>query len=197
VDDTAALVSRSRQGDREAFSTLVVRLQDVVYNLCYQRLSDAEAALDAAQEAFVKAFAALESYRGEASFKSWVCAIALREAENQRRKRVRQLPATALVDQDPRDGGPPPDASLESQDEVALVRRTLTEVDEEDAQLILLRDIENLSYLEIAEALGVPLGTVKSGLNRARARLKVALERNGAGGRERVRASAVRAGQAG
>ncbi len=199
ADDTPALVARSRDGDREAFSALVVRFQDVVYNLCQKRLpQDSEAALDAAQEAFVKAWNALASYRQEASFKSWLCAIALREAENQRRKRKRQLPGGALADHDPSDNGPPPSSAIEADDDVALVRRTLGEVDEEDARLILLRDIENMSYLEIAEALGVPLGTVKSSLSRARARLKVALEKNGAGSNgDHGRKAAVRAGQVG
>ncbi|MBI3726576.1 hypothetical protein HY251_21840, partial [bacterium] len=103
-DDVPALVGRSRTGDREAFSVLVERFQDVVYNMIHQRLGDPHLALDAAQETFVNAFLGLSGFRGEASFKSWLLSIALREAENQRRKRNRQLPAGALAPgMDPRD----------------------------------------------------------------------------------------------
>jgi RNA polymerase sigma-70 factor (ECF subfamily) len=175
--DVPALVARSRTGDREAFSALVLRFQDVVYNIIHQRLGDADAALDAAQETFVNAYSGIATFRGEASFKSWLLAIALREAENQRRKKKRQLPAGGLNGVDPADRGPSPDHGASSDDDAALVRRALREADEDDARLILLRDLENLSYLEIAEALGVPIGTVKSGLSRARARLRTALER--------------------
>lgn len=175
--DVAALVARSRSGDREAFSALVLRFQDIVYNIIHQRLGDADAALDAAQETFVNAYSGIATFRGEASFKSWLLAIALREAENQRRKKRRQLPAGALNGVDPHDHQPGPDHGASSEDDAALVRRALQDADEDDARLILLRDLENLSYLEIAEALGVPVGTVKSGLSRARARLRVSLER--------------------
>ena len=173
VDD---LVGKARAGDREAFSDLVVRFQDVVYNIIHQRLGDADASLDAAQETFVNAYSGIATFRGEASFKSWLLAISLREAENQRRKKRRQLPAGALNGQDPPARQPSPGTAPRGDDDAALVRRALREADEDDAQLILLRDVENLSYLEIAEALGVPIGTVKSGLSRARARLRTALE---------------------
>ena len=85
ADDVPALVVRSRSGDRDAFSVLVERFQDVVYNMIHQRLGDSHLALDAAQETFVNAFLGLPGFRGEASFKSWLCSIALREAEKQRR----------------------------------------------------------------------------------------------------------------
>lgn len=174
--EVEALVARSRDGDREAFSELVVRFQDVVYNIIHQRLGDADASLDAAQEAFVKAYSGLSKFRGESSFKCWLLTISLREAENQRRKRKRQLPAGELAGVDPPAHEPAPGSWLEVSDDVASVRRALAEADEHDAQLILLRDVEDLSYQEIADALGVALGTVKSGLSRARARLRAALE---------------------
>lgn len=180
-DAVPGLVKRSRSGDREAFSTLVIQFQDTVYNMVYQRLGDAEAALDAAQETFVKAFSQLDKFRGESSFKTWLLSIALNEAENQRRTkkkhRAGRLDGSEGDARPIADRGPEPSADVEMRDEVALVQRALHEADEEDAKLILLRDLENLSYLEISEALQVPVGTVKSGLNRARARLRVALER--------------------
>ncbi len=180
-DDVPVLVKKSRTGDREAFSALVIQFQDVVYNMIYQRLGDADSALDAAQETFVKAFAQLASFKGESSFKTWLLSIALNEAENQRRAKKKHR-AGSLDGQDGvaaslADRGPSPTADVETRDEVALVQRALQQADEEDAKLILLRDLENLSYLEIAEVLGVPLGSVKSGLNRARARLRATLER--------------------
>jgi len=178
-DDVSALVKKSRSGDKDAFSTLVVQFQDVVYNMAFRRLGDADAALDAAQETFVKAFSTLEKFRGESSFRTWLLAIALREAENQRRSKTRQLRRARPIGQGEEfaANGAQPAASAEVADDVLALERALQEADAEDAKLILLRDIENLTYLEISEALEVPLNTVRSGLHRARARLRAALER--------------------
>src|SRR5579871_832046 len=181
LPDVPALVGRSRTGDREAFSMLVERFQDVVYNMIHQRLGDPHLALDAAQETFVNAFLGLSSFRGDASFKTWLLTIALREAENQRRKRNRQLPARPLTDgMDPRDGSESPLHAAAAGDRVALVREALAEADEDDARLILLKDMEDMTYVEISGALGIPVGTVKSGLSRARTRLHAKIiERSG------------------
>jgi RNA polymerase sigma-70 factor (ECF subfamily) len=180
-DEVSALVEKSRAGDREAFSSLVLLHQDAVYNMAFQRLGDADAALDAAQETFVKAFSQLAKFRGESSFKTWLLSIALNEAANQHRSRRRHR-AGSLEGREGvlpiPDQTPSPTAALETLDEVALVQRALQEADEDDAKLILLRDLENLSYGEIATVLQVPVGTVKSGLNRARGRLRAALERS-------------------
>ncbi len=179
-DDLSALVKRSRSGDKDAFSNLVVRFQDAVYNMAYRRLGDADAALDASQETFVKAFSSLEKFRGESSFKTWLLAIALREAENQKRTKARQLRRARPFqreDELPSSGGPSPSLPAEVADDVAQVERALLEADSEDAKIILLRDVENLSYQEISEVLEVPLNTVRSSLHRARGKLRAALER--------------------
>jgi RNA polymerase sigma-70 factor, ECF subfamily len=176
--DVPALVKRSRQGDRDAFSALVVRFQDDVYNIVLQRLGDREAAFDAAQETFVKAFESLGTFQGRSAFKSWLLAIALNEAENQRRKRRRDVsPAQDAIINGLADGGRSPSSSAEHEDDMALLHRVLEAADADDARLILLRDLENLSYSDIAEALSVPVGTVKSGIHRARLRLRAAFER--------------------
>jgi RNA polymerase sigma-70 factor (ECF subfamily) len=175
--DVPTLVTRSRKGDREAFSALVLHFQDAVYNIVLRRLGDRDAAFDAAQETFVKAFESLAKFEGRSAFKSWLLSIALNEAENQRRKRRREVPAGGALELGIEDKGPPPSSSLELEDDVALLHRVLAEADAEDARLILLRDLEDLSYAEIAEALSIPIGTVKSGIHRARLRIREAFER--------------------
>ncbi|HZU97642.1 MAG TPA: sigma-70 family RNA polymerase sigma factor [Planctomycetota bacterium] len=175
-DGVSALVQKSRAGDKHAFSALVVRFQDLVYNIIHQRLGDADATFDAAQETFVKAFTSLDKLRADASFKAWLLAIALREAENVRR-RAKRGPRIGGDVREAVDQGPLPSSHAESAEDVLLVRRALEEASEEDARLVLLRDLENLSYAEIADALGIPIGSVRSGLHRARARIRVALEK--------------------
>jgi RNA polymerase sigma-70 factor, ECF subfamily len=182
-----ALVARSQQGDRDAFSSLVVRYQDRVLNLAFRRLGDRDVALDVAQEVFLKAYRALDRFQGDAKFFTWLFRITMNETITARRKGERQMGgrrgpasldhATAGGDQlpEPAAGAEGPSDLVERQDDQAMVQAAIEELDDELAQVILLRDIEGLSYQEVAETLELPLGSVKSRLYRARQALKARL----------------------
>jgi RNA polymerase sigma-70 factor (ECF subfamily) len=189
--DDGDLVARSRGGDRDAFSALVVRYQDRIWNAVYQRLGDSDAALDVAQEAFVNAFRSLDGFRAESSFFGWLFTIAMNETRDYVRKKVRS-PEKSSLDAERGDGLTghdliaAPEAGHAKDDEQHAeheVRAALQELDEDDARVIVLKDIEGLAYIEIAKLLGWPVGQAKSKVHRARLRLKRKLEL-----RERARA---------
>lgn len=178
--DDRALVVRTQEGDRDAFSALVVRYQERIYNLVLRGLGDADGALDVAQEVFIKAFRGLERFQGESQFFTWLFRIAMNETISARRRRERRGKPVSL-DRENADGeklsDPPgtledPGAAAASKDDAAMVQAAIAGLDEEQAQVILLRDIDGRSYQEIAEILEVPLGSVKSRIHRARQALK-------------------------
>ena len=180
--DDAGLVTQAQEGSREAFGLLVSRYQERVLNLVYRRLDDRELALDVAQEVFLKAYRALPRFRADSKFYTWLFRIAVNESISARRRLVRRK--TASLDatnsegeksQDPPDTRFEPGAEVERLDDQAMVRRAIAELDDDLAEVILLRDIDQLSYAEVAETLQMPLGSVKSRLHRARNALKAQL----------------------
>lgn len=178
--EDAALVAQTKEGNREAFSTLVVRYQDRVVNLVYRRLNDREAALDVAQEIFLKAYRGLDRFQGQSKFFTWLFRITMNETISARRKRSRRIPALSLDREsptgerlsDPAATAFDPSEGLEREDDQAMVRRAIFELDEELGQVLVLRDIEGFSYQEIATILKIPLGSVKSRIHRSRQTLK-------------------------
>jgi RNA polymerase sigma-70 factor (ECF subfamily) len=178
--DDATLVSRTQEGDRDAFSMLVTRYQDRVVNLVYRRLNDREAALDVAQEVFIKAYRGLARFEGQSQFFTWLYRITFNETISARRKLQRRQ-APLSLDRSGSDGErlpEPPDttyepaAAVERQDDVAMIQAAIYELDDDVGQPLILRDIEGLSYQEIAQVLQIPLGSVKSRIHRARQSLK-------------------------
>jgi RNA polymerase sigma-70 factor (ECF subfamily) len=178
--DDRALVTRVQEGDRDAFSTLVVRYQERVYNLVLRGLTDQDAALDVAQEVFLKAYRGLARFQGESQFFTWLFRITMNETITARRKRDRRGRPVSL-DRTDEDGekrsDPPaatddPGAAVARLDDQALVQQAIAGLDDEQAQVLLLRDIDGRSYQEISEILECPLGSVKSRIHRARLALK-------------------------
>jgi RNA polymerase sigma-70 factor (ECF subfamily) len=186
--DDVGLVTQAQEGSREAFSALVERYQERVLNLVYRRLDDRELALDVAQEVFIKAYRGLERFRADSRFYTWLFRIAINEATTAHRRRVRRK-AVSLDAQssdgeklpDPPDTRFEPGAEAERLDDQAMVRRGIAELDDDLAQVLLLRDIDQLSYQEVADTLEIPLGSVKSRLHRARLALRARLAKSGAG----------------
>ncbi len=181
--EDAALVARTQEGNRDAFSALVVRYQDRVVNLVYRRLNDREAALDVAQDVFLKAYRGLSRFEGQSKFFTWLFRITMNETCSARRKRNRRPAPLSLNREgpdgarlsDPADTTYEPSAEVERQDDEAMIRRAIFELDDDLGQVLVLRDIEGLSYAEVAKILGVPLGSVKSRIHRARQTLKARL----------------------
>jgi RNA polymerase sigma-70 factor (ECF subfamily) len=147
--------------------------QDVAFRTAYLVTGSAADAEDAAQEAFIKAWAALDRFRPGAPFRPWLLAIVVNEARNRRRQAGRQA-ALALRAFEP--AGADVQEDVERRAESARVLRVLADMREEDRLAIGCRYLLDLSEEETADALGWPRGTVKSRLSRARGRLREALE---------------------
>lgn len=183
ANDEAQLITESQRGDVRAFNLLVERYQTRIYNLCYRMLSDPEAAADVTQDTFVSAFRNIRRYRG-GSFAAWIMRIATNGCYDQ--LRVRQRRPTTSIDallEDGEDHAPRQfqDAS-EAPDERSLrnelageIQRCLELLDPDQRLVVVLSDIQGLSYDEISAATGWPLGTVKSRLSRGRAQLRAVL----------------------
>jgi RNA polymerase sigma-70 factor, ECF subfamily len=188
VSEEADLVGRCRGGDRAAFGRLVVLYKDRVFNLCLRMCGNASDAEDYAQEAFIKAMRAIDRFDGQSRLYTWLFRIAVNTVLSGRRKgggaTIRSLDEdrpggdfgqTSHRDRlAARESGPADEASL--REEHAIVLSALAELDEDHRAAVILRDVESLDYAEIAEALGVAVGTVKSRLHRARMALRERLE---------------------
>jgi len=173
-DSDQALVSRTLSGEVEAFSELVRRHEHAVYNLSHRFMRDASAAEDMTQEAFLKAFRLLKGFRGDSRFSTWLyrvtCNVCLTELE--RRKRRGEV---ALSSRHVR-GVAGPGSALEKADLLELVRRCVTRLPERYATIIALYYLEETTYEEIAAAMKIPMGTLKTWMFRARGQLRSIVE---------------------
>jgi len=161
------LIEASRKGDLDAFDRLVAAQQDRIFHAAYRITGNAEDAQDAAQETFVKAFRALARYRHEAAFGTWLHRIAVNAALDIVRRRPLAppssldevvLPATAHN----------PDREAERHEIQRRVHQALQRLSPDHRVIVVLRDLQGLAYEEIALALRIPVGTVRSRLSRAR-----------------------------
>ena len=170
-----------RGGNPGAFDLLVTRHQGRVYRLAYRLLGDREAALDAAQEAFVKAWKALPRFKGDARFSTWLTRITINQCRNELRKRgtVKHTRPVSLDDTVPgtdvarseslASTQPDAPARYRGNELRAAFEAVLREIDPDSREVLLLTEVESMSYEGIAEVLAVPVGTVRSRLHRARA----------------------------
>jgi RNA polymerase sigma-70 factor (ECF subfamily) len=183
--DDAALIERCRAGDVAAFEPLVEKYRQRVWRLAYNTLRDREEAWDVAQEAFIRAYQALPSFRGQAAFYTWLYRIVMNVAADRARSRGAQGRAfgtervpeedwdRVLPDQNP--GDEAPDAAAARREQRARIMQALATLSDDHRKIIMLSDLEGLSYREIADTLEIPMGTVMSRLHNARKRLRDAL----------------------
>jgi RNA polymerase sigma-70 factor (ECF subfamily) len=183
-DEDALLVKAFQKGDRKAFDELVIRHKDRIFNLCYRFLGDFEEANDSAQEAFVKAYGSLKSFRLESAFLTWLYRVAVNTCKNKLGSRAfRANRKTVSLDNPGNDkdgflpveiqnGNPSPLARMEEKEKMVLLQKALDTLSEEFKMAVTLRDMEGLSYEQIAEITGLNLGTVKSRIARARTDLR-------------------------
>src|SRR5712691_7317693 len=177
--DERELIQRCIAGDASAFEPLVEKYRQRVWRLAYQVLHDREEAWDVAQEAFVRAFHSLPTFRGQSAFYTWLFRITVNVATDRHRQRGAQARAFgpervseeewARTTPDP-GGGPEQQAARKEQRE--RIRSALDALPPKARTIIMLSDVEGLSYREIAEVLNCPIGTVMSRLHNARKRLK-------------------------
>ncbi len=164
-------VARARAGDTAAFAALVRRHQDRVFGFILRMLDARDEAMELTQDVFVKAWQALPGWRPEARFSTWLLQIARNAALDQLRRR-RLIQFAPLDDgMDVADTAPGPEARYASRQRQALLENALQQIAAEHREILLLREVEDLSYGELAAVLGIAEGTVKSRLARARAAL--------------------------
>jgi len=179
-DADRALVERAQRGDARAFEMLVVKYQRRIERLISRMVRDADLVHDVAQEAFIRAYRALPQFRGESAFYTWLYRIAVNTAKKTlveiKRDPVLTESARARGGDDdetyPRDNelsdGETPEALLASKEIAATVNAAIDALSEDLRQAITLREIEGLSYEEIADVMNCPIGTVRSRIFRAR-----------------------------
>lgn len=178
------LVERVQRGDRRAFDVLVLRYQQRIAKLIMRYVHDPAEAQDVAQEAFIKAYRALPAFRGDSAFYTWLYRIAINTAKNYLVSLQRRQLDYGLDAQDPdnyvanarlRDETTPEGMAM--QDELRrAVERTMAALPEELRTAIMLREIDGLSYEEIAAAMECPVGTVRSRIFRARESIDKSIE---------------------
>jgi len=181
--DDSALIERCRAGDIAAFEPLVEKYRQRVWRLAYNVLRDREEAWDVAQEAFIKAYQALPSFRGQSAFYTWLYRITMNVAADRTRSRAAQGRAfgtervpeedweRVITDPNPGDETSPADAAAR-REERQKIMGALDQLSEDHRRIIMLGDLEGLSYREIADTLEIPMGTVMSRLHNARKRLR-------------------------
>ena len=183
--DESELVGELQSGSESAFDWLVTHYHGAVFNLILGMLGDTSDAADATQEVFLKAFKGIGKFRGGSSLKTWLYRIAIREALNHRRWFKRHLQKNVSIDAEPdegyapleiEDGGATPFDQLASREIQGAVQSALAQVPEVFRSAVILRDLEGLSYEEVAEVLECSVGTVKSRILRGRRSLKDLLD---------------------
>ena len=174
----AALLARLKDGDARAFEELVIAHQHRVFGVALRMLGNAAEAEEVAQEAFLRAHRAMASFRGEAKLSTWLYGIASRLCLNRLAGGERRLVRSGETELGRlAESGADPAADLERSEVEQALHRAIAELPEERRIVVVLRDLEGLSYEEIAAALELELGTVRSRLHRARMDLKDKLER--------------------
>jgi RNA polymerase sigma-70 factor (ECF subfamily) len=176
--DEADLISRAKRGDTHAYEELVHAYQGIAFRTAYIVARNAGDAEDAAQEGFVKAWRALGRFRDGAPFRPWLLRIVANEARNRSRSAGRRahLALRAATEMPSGDAAPSPEAAVLSAEQRETLLAAVEELPEEQRTVIALRYFVGLSEQEVAEALDVPPGTVKSRTSRALERLREAYD---------------------
>src|SRR5262245_15907822 len=179
-----ALLDECRQGDPHAFARLVALHERLVFNLCARLLGDLEEARDVSQEVFLQVFRTLARFQGRSTFKTWIYRIAVNQCYNRRRwwrrRRRDQLVSLDLLapaDEARLCTSRGPEQDYESEECSRRVQRALQGLPFPQRTVLLLREVEGLSCEQVAEAVGIAVGTVKSRLSRAREMLRRELEK--------------------
>lgn len=182
-------IERLKEGDAAAFEVLIAERSGEVYGLLYRLTENSEEARDLTQETFLRAFQSIGQFRGESDLRTWIYRIAINQARNRWRWwRRRRRDATVSLDSENAHGNPPLIESLSSEagkspeqetlahERERALRKALHSLSLSYRETVILRDIEGFTYEEIAETLGINVGTVKSRLARGRLELRQRLE---------------------
>lgn len=169
-------VARAKRGDAAAFEALVTPHERLIYFTCLKLMGNEQDAGDCAQEALIRAYRAMPTYRHESKFETWLYRIAYNVCLDALRKRKRtaaeSLEALSESGYVPVDRGPTPYSALEQKERMAMLKQGIDLLPEEMRTVLVLSQLQELSYEEIAKITDSPVGTVKSRINRARLKLK-------------------------
>jgi len=177
--DESQLIAAAKKGDLAAFNQLVLRYQNLAYNVAYRILGDPDLAADATQDAFIKAYKAMSGFRGGA-FKPWMLRIVTNTCYDYLRSAKRK-PSDSLDEtiehsgeNSPRlhDQGEGPESYVERQELNRMIQWAIGQLNDDQRAVVTLVDIQGFSYEEAADILGISIGTVKSRLSRGRAKLR-------------------------
>ena len=179
--DETILIQKSQRGDMDAFEQLLLRYEKKVYTIAYKYMGNAEATSDLAQEALIKAYQSIGTFRGESSFGTWIGRITANKCLDELRKR-KKMQTTSLdeevnleegsVQKEIASEADTPEQHTIRQETVHYVQQKLNQMKEEYRMVLVLRELEGHSYEDIADMLNCSLGTVKSRISRARNYLK-------------------------
>ncbi|HEX3694260.1 MAG TPA: sigma-70 family RNA polymerase sigma factor [Polyangia bacterium] len=184
------LIGRLKARDEQAFNEIVGRYGDKVFSLVYRMIGSRPEAEDIAQEVFVTVFKTIDGFRGESKFSTWLLRIAANQCKNRIKYLARRPVGAAAFDETVDSDGDAalpapaqghidaPDVLMEAAEMESLTQAAIAELDEDHRLLIVLRDVEELSYQEIGEITGLAEGTIKSRLHRARMSIKEHLDKN-------------------
>ncbi len=183
--DEQKLVERLKRRDEAAFSELVRLYQGRIFHLVLRMIGDPAEAEELSQEVFITVFKAIDGFRGDSKLSTWMYRVATNHCKNRikylsRRARASKRELDEIADRDAIESGtmstsarlPRPDDMAQARQVERLIQRALLELDDDQRELVVLRDIENMTYEEIQRVTGLPEGTVKSRLHRARQALQ-------------------------
>ena len=181
------LITKAKKGDQDAFGQLVLAHQNKVFSLCVHMMGNREEAEDMAQEAFLKAWRSLGGFQGESSFATWMHRLTTNLCLDHLRKQARRQNISVAVSLDdeetvfaePADPGSDPQQELERKERQRALVERLKELPEHHRRPLVMREVAEMSYQEIADALELDLGTVKSRIARAREALRKRLLADG------------------
>ncbi|KAA0253609.1 MAG: sigma-70 family RNA polymerase sigma factor [Chlorobiota bacterium] len=178
MTDEQLILEFQETNDTEIFEAIVSRYKNPLFNFVFRFLGDRDATSDVVQETFIKVYRNKDSYKTFAKFSTWIYTIAgnLAKTELQRRKRKNQISINSWGEDeetmDLPDGGPLPDRLVDSGIKNKMIQEALLKLPEVYREMVILRDIQEMSYEEIAEMMDISIGTVKSRINRGRAQLQ-------------------------
>ena len=180
MKNESIIIEKAIAGDSNAFEKLVIKYQKMVFNVAYKVLQDREDAADATQEAFIKAYKALESFRQDSKFSTWVCSIVTNASYDILRKKKRNKTQPLYYENDEEENELPIPDDNENIDPLKMATKSelrhfllkaIDNLESEHREIVILRELNDYSYREISDELNISIGTVKSRLSRARLKI--------------------------
>lgn len=178
MDSDQVLVKRTQQGDTRAFEVLVIKYQQQVFSLIYRLTNDRQVVEDLAQDIFHNAYRAIQNFQGKSSFFTWLYRITVNTCINHTKHQRTRRAVTSIEENvygdhpasfETIDG---PERAMENKELANQIAEAMSSLSEDKRTIILLRDLEGLSYEQIADIMGCPIGTVRSKLFRAREKMQ-------------------------